>query len=329
MIRSILLDLRSHLHLSTDDQEQLYPLKKYLDFMKNNKLLLGALYLVIAFFLFSSMGVMLKIASKNLNTSMIVFFRNFFALLLLIPWLLITKKNSMKTSRLGMHFIRSITGITAMYCFFYTLGKLYLADAILLSYSAPIFLPLFSVIFLKDKLNKISCFAVLIGLIGITIVLQPTKGIFDPNALYGVLAAIFASLAMISIRKMSDTEPASRVVFYFTLLCTIFSSIPIMLWHWQPIDLNTAGIMLAAGFFAASGQLFLTKGYSIAPPGEVAPFQYSIVIFGTIWGWLIWGEIIDIPKACGFLIVCIAGIIASKANTTKTIKARESEVEEI
>lgn len=297
--------------------------------MKNNKLLLGAFYLIIAFFLFSSMGVMLKIASNSLNTSMIVFFRNFFALILLTPWLLISKKNSMKTSRFGMHFLRSATGIIAMYCFFYTIGKLYLADAILLSYSAPIFLPIFSVFLLKDRLNIISCCAVLIGLVGIIIVLQPTKGIFDPNALFGILAAIFASLAMITIRKMSDTEPASRIVFYFTLLCTIISSVPVMLWHWQPIDLNTIGVMLAAGFLAAGGQLFLTRGYSIAPPGEVAPFQYSIVIFGTIWGWLVWGETINLPKACGFFIVCIAGIIASKASTGKIKQTQESEIEEL
>ncbi len=295
---------------------------------KNSNLLLGAIYLIIAFFLFSSMGAMLKLATKELNTYMIVFLRNFFALTVLIPWLLYTKKHSLKTKRFGMHFIRAATGITAMYCFFWTIGRLLLADAILLSYSAPIFLPIFAFLLLKEKINLISCLAVIIGLVGIIIVLQPTKGIFDPSALVGVIAAIFASLAMISIRKMSDTEPAERVVFYFTFLCTMFSVIPAFI-YWQPMNSANLLAMIAAGFLAAFGQLFLTKGYSVAPPGEVAPFQYSIVLFGTIWGWLIWDEKIDFTKACGFLIVCTAGVIASKANSNKKRVERESEVEEI
>mgnify|MGYP001551560704 CR=1 FL=1 len=296
--------------------------------IKNNNLLLGAIYLIIAFFLFSSMGAMLKLAAADLNTPMIVFLRNFFALLILLPWLFYTKKCSLKTDRLSMHIIRSATGITAMYCFFWTISKLILADAILLSYSAPIFLPIFGYLLLKDKINLISALAIMIGLAGIIIVLQPTKGIFDPSALVGVIAAIFASLAMISIRKMSDTEPAERVVFYFTFLCTLISAVPAFI-YWQPMTINNLLAMIGAGFLAAFGQLFLTKGYSVAPPGEVAPFQYSIVLFGTIWGWLLWDERIDLIKGCGFLIVCIAGILASKANAKKKRKDVEAEVEEI
>lgn len=293
--------------------------------LKNNNLLLGAFYLITAFFLLSSMGAMLKVAATELNTPMIVFLRNFFALVILLPWLFITKKCSLKTDRFGMHFVRSATGITAMYCFFWTIGKLILADAILLSYSAPIFLPVFAYLLLKDKVNLTSSLAVIIGLIGIIIVLQPSKGIFDPSALVGVLAAIFASLAMISIRKMSNTEPAERVVFYFTLLCSLISAIPAFI-YWQPMSITNLLAMIGAGFLAAFGQLFLTKGYSIAPPGEVAPFQYSIVLFGTLWGWLLWDERIDLIKGCGFIIVCIAGIIASKANKKKH---RIDEIEEI
>lgn len=227
-----------------------------------------------------------------------------------------------------MHLIRSATGITAMYCFFWTIGELILADAILLSYSAPIFLPVFALLFLKEKVNLISLFAVGLGLFGIIIVLEPTKGIFDPSALVGVLAAIFASLAMISIRKMSDTEPAERVVFYFTFLCTLISATPAFI-YWQPLTFTNLLAMMAAGFLAAFGQLFLTKGYSIAPPGEVAPFQYSIVLFGTGWGWLMWDEHIDLTKSCGFLVVCFAGIIASKANAKKKRLSQEGEIEEI
>ncbi|THB71009.1 MAG: DMT family transporter [Gammaproteobacteria bacterium] len=296
--------------------------------IKKNNLLLGAIYLIIAFFLFSSMSAMLKLAASELNTPMIVFLRNFFALIVLLPWLLYTKKCSLKTDRFGMHLIRSATGITAMYCFFWTIGELILADAILLSYSAPIFLPVFALLFLKEKVNLISLFAVGLGLFGIIIVLEPTKGIFDPSALVGVLAAIFASLAMISIRKMSDTEPAERVVFYFTFLCTLISATPAFI-YWQPLTFTNLLAMMAAGFLAAFGQLFLTKGYSIAPPGEVAPFQYSIVLFGTGWGWLMWDEHIDLTKSCGFLVVCFAGIIASKANAKKKRLSQEGEIEEI
>jgi drug/metabolite transporter (DMT)-like permease len=127
----------------------------------------------------------------------------------------------------------------------------------------------------------------------------------------GLGAGVFAALAMVSIRRMSTSEPAIRIVFYFTVLSTIISAGPLF-WSWHTPEPETWWLLILIGLLAAVGQFMLTKGYSFAPAAQVGPFTYGQVVFATFIGWIFWGETLDILTWFGAILVCIAGIITAR-----------------
>jgi drug/metabolite transporter (DMT)-like permease len=279
--------------------------------VRRNRPVAGGLLVLASALLFAGVGALVKAASADLPTEVVVFFRNAVAMVFLLPWLLIRHRNlSLKTSCPHLHFLRAAAGLGAMYCFFIALKLMRLADAMLLCYTLPIFIPIIEWLWLKEPVSRQTKIAVIVGFIGIGMVLKPGFGLFQAAGLVGLASGLLAALAIVGIRRMTVTEPVVRVVFYFTVFGTLVSAIP-LLWAWQ----NPAGRLLemlcVMGVLAIMAQMCLTKGYSLAPAGQVGPFNYGNVVFAALLGWLIWGETLDGLTLVGAVLTCSAGIIAT------------------
>ena len=271
--------------------------------------LAGALYVCAAALMFAGMGATIKLAAAQTNNEMIVFFRNLFGIVAMSPWLLHQGWDRLTTRCLHLHLIRGATGLAAMYCFFYSIAHLQLAEAVLFNFSAPLFMPFIAFFWLHETLNRRLSLAAMIGFVGIVLVLRPTSASFTPVALVGVMAGIFAAFAMVTVRRLTATEPALRVVFYFALFGTLISALPMLL-NWQTPNPQTLLLLAGVGLFATLGQYFLTRGYASAPAAQAAPFTYMAVIFAALIGWWIWDETLGIPSFVGATLVISAGILA-------------------
>ncbi|MGH8530271.1 MAG: DMT family transporter [Nevskiales bacterium] len=269
---------------------------------------------VLAGALFATMGALVKLTTGRMPTEMAVFLRNLFGLAMLTPWMLRLGAPGLKTQRYGGHLVRAVFGLTAMYCFFYTFHHLPLAQAMLLNYSAPVFLPIIAYLWLKERPGAAVYPAALIGLAGVALVLNAsTIGLSSVAGIVGLASGIFAALAMAGVRRITNTEPTSRIVFYLTLHGAVLSGIP-MLWRWQnPTGLDVL-IMLGAGVSATLGQLFLTRAYSLGSAAQIAPLTYTTVVFAAIWGWLLWDEALSSSFAFGALLIAIGGTLALRAS---------------
>jgi drug/metabolite transporter (DMT)-like permease len=277
-----------------------------------NKPAAAALFVLGASFVFSILGALVKVVSSSLGNEMVVFFRNVCALIFLLPWLWYSRPpGGIRTNCFQLHLLRSMAGLGAMYCFFYTIAHLQLSEAFLLVATAPLFIPLIAYVWMQEKVSRNVKGAVCIGFVGIVLILKPGFGIFKPVALAGLSAGILAALAMVSIRRMSATEPAIRIVFYFTVLSTLISAGP-LLWSWRPPQPVIWGLLLLIGLLATVGQFLLTKGYSYAPAAQLGPFTYANIIFATLIGWIFWGETLDLPTWLGAFLICVAGIITTR-----------------
>ncbi len=131
-------------------------------------------------------------------------------------------------------------------------------------------------------------------------------------ALVGVGAAAMASVAKVTIRKMTLTEPGYRIVFYFGLLATVVSGVP-LIWEWQTPALSTLPWLAAIGLTGTLGQLLMTKAYQVANPGQVGPFTYATVIYAALLGWLFWGEVVVLTTIIGSALIIGAGILNMKS----------------
>jgi len=248
-----------------------------------------------------------------LPNEMVVFFRNALVLVFLMP-LFAARRSlpAMSGGKMHLHVLRASAGLVSMYCYFYALAHMKLAEAVLLSYTSPLFIPIIAFLWLHEPLNRRIRIAVLIGFAGVLLILKPGLSIFQPVALVALSAALFASLAMVTIRRMSDTERPESIVFFFTLLSTVISAVPLT-WAWQVPGREALVILVFLGLAAMAGQLLMTKGYGLAPAAQVGPFVYCSVVFASIIGWVFWGESLDPLSVVGSLLVFLAGITAARA----------------
>ena len=256
---------------------------------------------------FVGMGSLVKLLSENLPSQNVVFFRNLFGLIILLPYIFKLGIKTLKTNNIRWHILRSIAGVSAMYCFFYALAELPLADAMLLKISAPLFIPIIAFVWLSEYISLRVIMAIMIGFLGVIFVLKPT-GTIHIASLVGLLGGALAALAKVTIRRMSDSEPTSRIVFYFGLIGLIVSAIP-LIWFWQDPTTKEWIILILLGAFGTVGQLFLTKSYILAPASRIAPFTYSSILFAAIIGWLFWDELVTLITISGALLIIVAGII--------------------
>ena len=270
--------------------------------------------------LFAAMGLLVKLASAELPNALVVFFRNLFGLLALLPWLFWKAKGGLRTAHAREHLVRGLAGLGSMYCFFYALARLPLAEAVLLNYSLPVFMPLIEWLWLGERLPARLWPPIAVGFAGIALVLKPGLGLFQPAAAVAVVSALLASVAQVGVRRLTATEPPERIVFYFALLSTALSALPVApAWHAPPPTLWPT--LLALGAVATGGQLLLTRAYSLARAGRVGPFIYSSVVFAGVLDWIVRGVLPDALTLAGALLVVAAGILALRGRDQAEVAA--------
>ena len=129
-------------------------------------------------------------------------------------------------------------------------------------------------------------------------------------------------MAKVTVRRLGRSEPTTRIVFYFSLVATLVSAVPLS-WSWQTPDTSSWLLLLLIGIVGTLGQLLLTRGYSIAPPSQIGAFTYTSVIFAALFGYLFWDEIIDTLFVFGALIIAAAGaMVLHERQTVSPDRAR-------
>lgn len=276
----------------------------------NRKLFLAISCLTISAFLFSIMGICIRYASQTVDNYTIVFFRNFVGLMLFLPFIMKQGTSFVKTEKLWMHTWRSLVGLAAMYGFFYAIAHLKLSNAMVFTYSSPIFIPLIAWLFLKERITKAMLMAAALGFLGVFCVAKPDQGLWNWVSAIGIASSLLASMAFVTVRALTKTEPPERIVFYFCLIGSLLSAIP-MFWVWRPYALKELFFLIAAGILANVSQIFMSHAYRLAPAGQIAPVNYMAIIFAGVWGFFLWQETPNFYSLFGFGLILLAIILCS------------------
>jgi len=275
----------------------------------------GALLIVAGEWAFATMSAAVRVVSAELDNEVVVFFRNAFGLLLLLPWVARQGlRRSLATEWPAIHLLRGLAGLGAMYCFFYAIAHMPLAEAMLLKLSAPLFIPFVAYLWLREAAPPRTRWAIAIGFAGVALILMPDFTAVAPVALVALLGGLLAAVAKVTVRRLAATEPTARIVFYFTVVGTVVSAVP-LLWAWRTPSVHSLLWLAAIAALATVGQWCLTRGLQRAAVPLLAPFVYSSVVFAAVYGWLFWGERITWTTVAGTLIVAFAGLLAARATT--------------
>ena len=258
----------------------------------------------------AGMAACVRLASQQLPQSEVVFFRNFIGLILLLP-LAIRTRLSLRTSRLGLHLLRSAFGFIAIYLYFYAIAHLPLVDAVLLNYTSPLFIAFFAFIILGEQLKTNRKISIILGFIGVCCLFHPSSAIASLAGLLGLLSGVSAGLAQISIKKLAATEPGLRIVMMFAIFGSVFSLVP-MSFEFVAPDAFNWGVLIALACLGNLAQLSLTRAYTLAPASQVAPLGYSGLIFAGLIGFIFWQETPDYWMLIGTVFIVSAGTLVAR-----------------
>lgn len=239
----------------------------------------------------------------------IVFFRNAFAFVPLGLYIWRTSGVSvLKTKRPFGHLHRATVGLIGMCCSFFALQRLALTEATAFTFAAPLFMTALSAMMLREFVGWHRWGAVLVGFVGVLIMVRPEPGHMNVvGVAFALTAALGSALAMVQIRQIAVTEKGATIVFYFTLAGTVLG-LAVSAFDWVTPDPMTLAVLIVGGLVGGVGQLFLTEAIRVAPVGVVAPFDYSQLIWATILGFLIWGELPQAATLAGALVVAASGL---------------------
>lgn len=281
---------------------------------------LGIIFMILSVISFSVMDIVVKLMSSHYPTGQLIFFRGFFGL---IPILFIIPKerfgNLLKTEKIKLHLVRAFGGAFAMTFLYLGLKFLPIADAITISFAAPIFATIFSIIFLNEKVRLIRWLAIFFGLTGVIIVLKPGTELFTYYSFFPILFCIGFATISIAIKKLSKTEPDYLIALYFTLVLILFGLISIYM-GWKKIDISDIHYLIIIGLSGSIGNIFLTKSIREADISLVTPIKYLSLVFAIIAGWLIFNEIPSALTISGAMLIILSTFVIFKREAAKKIK---------
>lgn len=277
--------------------------------LRTGNLGLGILLTVLAFLSVAIMSALGKAASKSISSGVLVFFQNSISLVLLLPWVIRDGIGNLKTEHLGLHCVRGISGMLSQYFMFVALNYIPLVDAVLLVNAAPLFIPIITWIWLKHRIGVRLWLSLVIGFIGIVLILQPGRDVVSWATPLALVAGILSAIALVTVGRLNTTEPSLRILFYYFLISTILTA-PLLITKWSPPEPRAWIYLIGIGLTMAIAQILLILAYEQASPSRVSPFNYSVVVFSGIIGWIVWNEIPNALSIVGTILVCAGGILS-------------------
>ena len=267
----------------------------------------GILFMLSGIFVLTIMDVAAKIlVEADYSPFQILAFRGWIITATFLAWFAAKGQLGKLKSNRGKHLaIRGVIGFFAPFLFFTALGELPLADTVVIFFAAPFLMTALSIPLLKETVGRYRWAAIAVGFIGVIIVIQPSGGDFKTGTLYAMGACLAYSLVQLMTRWMSNTETPIRLVFSFNLVVAIIgtAALPFV---WKPMSFEHVMVLLALSAIAMLGHTLMTTAFTRAPISVIAPFEYSALLWTTIFGFVIWG---DFPAnqiwiGAGIIIVC-------------------------
>jgi len=272
-------------------------------------------------------GAIAKVLSDDLSAMEIVFFRNLLGVLIILYSL---KHTAPKLSGGKFHMLitRGIFGFTAMILFFYTITIIPLGEAITLNKTSPLFVTILAYYLLKERLNKATIFAVIIGFLGIILITKPFGVNISYEHFLGILGGFFAAAAYTTIKKIKDIYDARVIVLSFvgigSLLPAIFFliapyieapksieflfptfTLPSTLWIWF--------LILFMAVISTISQWLLTKAYSLSNVSIIGVISYTNIPFAIGFGWMLGDKFPDFYTFLGIGLIILGGLLVGRA----------------
>lgn len=266
--------------------------------------------IILSAFCFACMNVLVRLAG-NIPSVQKSFFRNLVAAG--FAGMIIWKDHVPLTVKEEARFslaVRCLFGTIGILCNFYAVDHLLVADASILNKLSPFFAIIFSYFLLKERITLFQAVCVGAAFVGCLFVVKPG---FENTALFparvGVGGGLGAGIAYTMVRKLGSMGVKGPIIVFYFSLSSCLVVVPWIVFHFTPMTLWQLVILLCAGICAAGGQFSITVAYTYAPANKISIYDYSQILFATILGYGIFGEIPDGLSFLGYALIVASSFI--------------------
>lgn len=236
----------------------------------------------------------------------------FLRMLFALPWIvaaafLFGGRGALSTRRPLAHFGRGLLATCATLTFFLGLTRLPLAEVTAIAFAAPLFVTLLAMPLLGERPGPARWIATCVGFVGVLLIVRPGSSAFALAALLPLGTALSYGLLMLTARMLGRGETIWATMFYATFVPLVITA-AMLPWFWQTPALEHLPYFIGFGFFGGLAMTLITQGFRIGIASVVAPFDYTGLVWATVFGWLIWGEIPSSLSVLGGVVITVCGV---------------------
>lgn len=262
----------------------------------------GIVMITIDNLIVSVMMVLIKLLGDQFAPIELVFFRSLFGVILLVPLMIQLRVVALKTKRFPMHVLRVVCSVGSMYCMFWSLSVLPIAEATAMAFTRPLIMTLFAVLFLGEVVRWRRWTAVGVGFLGVLVMARPDNPALAPMMLVALASNAFACASSVVVKKLTATETTVALMYYSAIGMFAFTALPAYL-AWSPPSMVDMGTIAAIGILGVLGQFCFLRAYTDGRASMLAPFDYSRLLFATVLGFVLFGDLPSIWTVIGATII--------------------------
>lgn len=270
----------------------------------------GIVSALTGLFFLSLVAVCVKLAGKTgAKLGWIVFMQYVAAFSLSLLLSAKDKFRNMRSDKLPLEILRGASGVISFLCFAAAMTEIPMVDASLLQNTAPIFIPIIGLVWLKDVVEKRIWLGIVIGFIGIVLIIKPDSSVFKPGDLIGLASGVLLAISYVAMRIITRSDGFKTILFYFSLTAMILS-LPLGIIYWSNPPIEGWLYSLAGGVLLVAYLNMQQYSYRHTEASKLSPFNYFVVIYVGLIDWWLFGHVPDLLTIIGIAIVSIGGIIA-------------------
>ena len=286
----------------------------------------GSIWMVLSSLVFAVMATCIKLLGQDLPVIEILFFRQMFVILVVLPAIARGFPTVLVTSRWPVHLTRALLAFVAMTAGFTALVHLPLAEATAISFARTLFTTILAVVFLHEVVGWRRWTATLVGFLGVVVVARPSREQFNEYALLALLSACFVAALQIALRSLTQTERPVTIMAYQNVCLSLLLAGPAA-YLWVTPTWEQVAFLAAIGVLMSVVQWTMIKAYGIGEASAIAPMEYGRLLFATVAGIWVFAEVPTVYTLVGATLIIASTLYTVHRNRLRQAPAAAKEAE--
>ncbi len=285
---------------------------------KNNKELQGIAIMLLTCFCFACVNASIRPLTKIFDPMVLVSYRSFLCMMLVLPMVIYLASKQKLPSFSKTNYLKGFVDFISIPAWTIAIHNMKIGETVALSFITPLLSAVLAIIFLKDRLDTKKWTALLIGFTGAYVVMNPNSDEYNMYAIYALFSCFCWAAANVMAKKLAnDNQHPAIIVFYGNII--IFTlSLPFLYQYGRMINLHEFIMLLTMSFFACAGHFCLVWAYTKTKMSNLLAIDYTRLIFSTMLGYSLFGEIIGLNTLLGTAIILASSIYLATTRKKET-----------